>query len=203
MEPWQPQLRATLDGLESYLGGEFARGRIWYESDLHRAALFYLTRELAERDARWVIGAQHWLGPFRPDIVCYYRDGGYETFLRAPDDAVRAVIELKFASALGRDLAKLRTMQDGHLDRMAWMVYGDHFDPSIHDAWAAQQNKRKTDIEVWEAESPGTRGKTILKCGLLRPVGDLAACSDVLLALNRKALFWQTDRFPREPDGSA
>jgi len=147
---------------------------------------------LSARDGRWLFGAEHRLGDLFPDVVCYYSSADYERFLRQPAESVVGVIEIKWRAKLGDDLDKLSRMQERH-GCIAWMVYGDHFCPEIHEGYAKQQRQRAADIHQWQGER-SSRGQTVLKCGLIEASGPLAAYREILSALNSSGEFWITDQ---------
>jgi hypothetical protein len=155
---------------------------------MHQACLTHLANALAGCDEHWIIGSQHWVGAFRPDIVCYYREGiDYARFLENPVTSIRGVVEIKFASGLGRDLEKLTEIQDRWPKCLAWQVYGDHFVESIHPYWHKQHLLRESEILAWRERSPTSRGATILKCGAIQAEERYSA---TLEAVNRSPSFW-------------
>ena len=180
------QLRRALESLNDTLKDAYADGRIWYESDVHYVTLRHLTDQLVALDPRWIVGSQHELGGWRPDIVCYHAPAEYADLLDDSDSYVLGVIEIKFASGLGDDLEKLADLQRNE-GRLLWMVYGDHFSPTIHQTYAERQAEREESIRAWMKTSPDTRGCTILKCAQMAPRDDRAA--RVLKALNETP-FW-------------
>ncbi len=178
-------------GLERYLEIQYASGRIWYEADVQQATVAFLSRQLLADSERWMLGSQHLVGRFRPDIVCYYRPNDYTTFLARPEASVVGVVEIKFASALGRDLEKLERMQQ-RCKCVGWMVYGDHFSAKIHQGWARQQQRRATKIAEWCAADKN-RGSTLLKCAQIAPSGICESHAPILSALNSQDHFWIKD----------
>lgn len=186
-----------LAGLEGHLRLEYARGRIWYERDVQRATIGFLIDRLSTADERWLFGAEHRLGEWFPDVVCYYLPTDFGSFVRQADKSVVGVIEIKWRAKLGDDLNKLSLIQQRY-PCAAWMIYGDHFRTDIHQGYARQQDKRAEDIEQWQGQAP-SRGRTILKCGRIEASGLLAPYGEILSALNSSGDFWITDSLDGRP----
>lgn len=155
-------LRLALRGLPARLADEYGRGHIWQEADVQVTVINYLRRVLSEADDRWRIGACHHISRCVPDVTCYYRHGSWNDFVRSRDAAVIGVVEIKWASELGADLAKLRGLEK-RLGVLTWMVYGDHFNRKIHLGYWRQQCLRAQKIRRWVSENPRSRGATILE----------------------------------------
>ena len=185
--------RTALDALGASIQREYSRCAILTEADVQAVVVEHLKKELRDHDETWIVGANHPLGVSRPDILCYYAPltyDGFESDYLEDDRALVAIIEIKWAWPLEDDLAKLRRLQCEHgSDILAWMVYADHFDPSIHRVNAAQHETRAAAILQWEEEMDDLRGHTIVRCGDIVGHG---ANSERIRAIRER--WWTNDR---------
>lgn len=157
-------VRRALESLSKSLESEYACGSILSEADVQVVVVEHLKKCLRQHDDRWVIGTNHMLGRYRPDVLCYYTDGYYENVLKGGGAGLVAVVEIKWASTLKKDLRKLVKV-GRKFDILTWMVYVDHFDPDIHRRYAQRQIEREKDIFIWANRLKGMAGHTIVKCG--------------------------------------
>jgi hypothetical protein len=161
--------RSALDSLGASLQREYSQCAILTEADAQIAVVEHLKKELRDHDEGWIVGANHPLGSSRPDVVCYYAPLTYDGFVSDyldGDRALVAIIEVKWFFPLKDDLAKLTRLQrESSGQALAWMVYGGHFDPSIHRAYAAEDERRGAAIRAWAEKGSGLRGHTIVRCG--------------------------------------
>lgn len=176
-------LEGALYDLRNALEYAWAHGQILTESDLHLATAMHLRNALGQSSG-WLVGLEHPLYDRRPDITCYRLPSTFSEFLKASTIHIRAIIEIKLASDLGDDLDKLEQFQKrvsdetGHCP-IAWMVYADHFDTSIHAVNYGVQMDRKRAISSW-SNRPSQRGASVIELGSLQ--NKYAHCEDVLLA---------------------
>ncbi len=158
------RVRDALKSLSKHLENEYACGSVLSEADAQAVVVQHLKNRLRQYDDRWVIGTNHALGSYRPDVLCYYTNGNFENVLKGSGAGLVAVVEIKWASSLRNDLRKLAEV-GRRFDVLTWMVYGDHFDPNIHRRYAQRQIERENEILNWTNRSKGKAGHTIVKCG--------------------------------------
>lgn len=163
----QEQVRHALDSLQSILEEEYACGGIWSEADVQSIVIHHLKLQLRAKDHRWIIGSNHAIGKTRPDVLCYYASGKYADFMTSDDVGLAALIEIKWASVLGNDLKKLAKVAR-KFRVLTWMVYGGHFDPSIHHRNSKRDGERESKIRKWTDKLGVLAGHTIIKCGEIR-----------------------------------
>jgi len=197
MSPKKPQkcLRRALVGLPKRLAREYAALCIRSERDLEAIIVDHLRLALVRKDPRWKVGANHSIGRYFPDVVCYFCDDKPDNLLQDPQRFVVGFIEIKWASNLGRDLRKLSSLQRTGGERLAWMVYGDHFDASIHKENFRKQSQRAAQIMKWVRGSPKNRGATIFKTRLVHAQKHRGHSATNLDALRRNG--WINDKNAR------
>lgn len=184
----QKRVRNALKSLSKILESEYARGSILSEADVQVVVVQHLKKQLRHYDDRWIIGTNHRLGHYRPDVLCYHTDGNIENVLRGGGAGLIAVIEIKWASTLGKDLQKLSKV-GRQFDILTWMVYGDHFASNIHRGYARLQAEREKKILKWANHFRSKAGHTIVKCG---GIANPRRYANRMSALRR--LFWINDR---------
>ncbi len=190
------RVRHVLKTLRHSIEGEYLRCAIRSEADVQAVVVQHLKEGLRQHDDHWIIGANFSLEEYRPDVLCYYTPLRYDDFVRdylLGDAALVAAIEIKWASLLKDDLRKLSLIQKQHRKGiLAWMVYGDHFAPSIHKAYAAEGRQREAAIRRWARERPTVRGQTIVCCGNILARGGRARYAERLRGMRDH--WWINDR---------
>ncbi len=176
------------------------RAAIRSEADLQAVVVAHLKDQLRRYDDHWIIGANFRLGEYCPDVLCYYAPLGYSEFVREylnENKTLVAAIEIKWASKLKDDLAKLSEIQRQHRNEiLAWMVYGGHFSPSIHRAYANEDRQREISIREWVADHAKVWGTTIIRCGKIEAAGINARFTERVRAM--KNHWWINDRDARK-----
>lgn len=155
----------ALQTLQGALEDEYAKGQVLSESDAEAIVIQCLKRNLQTQDENWLIGSNYRLGGYQPDVLLYYSAcWGKQTF-RDPKPNLLGVVEIKWAADLKGDLSKLKKISNKH-DVLVWIVYGSHFDNTIHAANARRDLNRADKIEKWLTKfEPGCAGRTIIRCG--------------------------------------
>lgn len=163
---------------------------------------------LPQDKGKFIVGCRHKLDKvWHPDITIYFVED--QSSLEDMIDSMRdpnknhqyvvALMELKYRNSLDKDLHKLQDMQHYIQDRagrnvLCWMAYGDHFRSDVHEHNFQSQVERERDIRKWVAESPTTRGCTILKLGVSKP-GDSNSAHTIRRAFNER--FWRRDKLSK------
>jgi hypothetical protein len=196
------RVQKALNGLRLAVEEEYLRCAIHSEADVQAVVIQHLKQELRQDDDHWIIGANHGIDEYRPDVLCYYAPLRYGAFVNdflGDDVSLIAAIEIKWASSLKEDLDKLQHLQKEHRkyhrkDILAWMVYGGHFDPYIHKANAAEDERREEAIKHW-ANKFGFRGQTVIRCGEELTRGASGKHAERLRAMSNR--WWHNDREAR------
>ena len=187
-------LKGILEGLQSPLMHEFLAGRIHGEADVQCYVAGYLKEQL-RCAVGWIVGCEHPLCPYKPDILCSHLPSLDKLGKMIETRAAFAVgvVEIKYGAPLRDDLEKLSQMQKkmkGTKTPIAWMIYGDHFNETVHAANCKKQLGREQEIKNWKEEKPDYRGYTILKVGVAG-ANDSAEDRAVRDAFNQH--FWLRD----------
>ena len=166
------KLHKKLELLGDFLNDEFLRGHIFREADVVLAIVQYLRNQLTTDYEFWCVGTQHYLGGVTPDIVCYYSQAPSlpTDFVAHREAYAIAAIEVKFGR-LGRDLEKLKALQSSLASTIGrkiliWNVYGDHYNPEIHEKYCANHINFENEMRAWKEEESEFRGFTSMKCGV-------------------------------------
>ncbi len=191
------QLKQALTGLENYLDHQYLSGQIHSEGDVVSFTAGYLRQLLKMTAGWWCIGTQHQIFDATPDIMCYYSQKGFSPahFEAGREAYIAGLIDIEFGH-WGNDLKKLATLQQAWLKKfkrpaLAWMVYGDHFNKSIHRENYDEHVQREKEIRAWVELDEANRGMTILKFGLHR-IGESRDTYEIREALNQTK--WMLDK---------